>query len=63
MYCPKCGKPVDDDALFCSSCGHALKKENEKKSDLEEIDEKLVSATNEVFEKVEKEANDTYEED
>ena len=31
MYCPKCGKPVDDDALFCSSCGHALKKENEKK--------------------------------
>lgn len=62
MYCPKCGKPVDDDALFCSSCGHALKKENEKKSDLEEIDEKLVSATNEVFEKVEKEANDTYEE-
>lgn len=24
MFCPKCGKPNADDAVFCSECGHQL---------------------------------------
>lgn len=24
MFCPSCGKPNDDSAKFCSSCGHGF---------------------------------------
>lgn len=27
MYCPECGRPVADEAKFCSECGYALKPE------------------------------------
>lgn len=27
MFCPKCGKELKDDALFCSGCGNALNSE------------------------------------
>lgn len=29
MYCPNCGNKMDDDAYFCDSCGHRLKKQAE----------------------------------
>lgn len=27
MYCPNCGKPVDDKAMFCATCGMPLRQE------------------------------------
>lgn len=30
MFCKKCGKPVDDDALFCPGCGMSLKSESKE---------------------------------
>lgn len=30
MFCPKCGKEIPDDALFCSSCGSKIEKSEEK---------------------------------
>lgn len=27
MYCPKCGKEVNDDAVVCIHCGRSLKEE------------------------------------
>lgn len=31
MFCPKCGKPVGDDAHFCQDCGCPLSRTTEKK--------------------------------
>lgn len=28
MFCPKCGKQIDDGAMFCPECGASLKQEN-----------------------------------
>lgn len=32
MYCPNCGNQIDDNALFCSSCGTKLTSNNNEKS-------------------------------
>lgn len=39
MFCNKCGKPLDDNALFCTNCGNKIKKQasepvNEIKSEV-----------------------------
>lgn len=31
-YCQNCGQQIDDSAKYCSSCGKALKKENQQKN-------------------------------
>ena len=28
MYCPKCGKDLNNDAKFCTNCGYQIVKEN-----------------------------------
>ncbi len=30
MYCPKCGKPVNDNDRFCGACGAKLTHDNSK---------------------------------
>lgn len=30
MFCPKCGKQIDDDSIFCLYCGAKIVKHNEK---------------------------------
>lgn len=35
MLCPKCGKEIFDEALFCPNCGCAVKNDSEKSSNAE----------------------------
>lgn len=30
MFCPKCGKEINDDVVVCVNCGYSVKKEPEK---------------------------------
>lgn len=42
MYCPKCGKEINDSTKFCPQCGYLVKKESEEKTkeiDIKEIKE------------------------
>lgn len=36
MYCPNCGKEIDDNAKFCSYCGANLEEDNKKQTEKEE---------------------------
>ena len=37
MFCPKCGKQVDDNATYCSSCGQALNQPAEQESNVSKL--------------------------
>ncbi len=57
MFCNKCGKPLDDNALFCTNCGNKIKKQadepvneikNEIKSEVKNEVKKEPPVTNEI---------------
>lgn len=37
MYCKKCGKQIDEDAVFCSFCGTAQNQQIEQNSDDKQV--------------------------
>jgi len=39
MYCKKCGKEIDNDSIFCSSCGTKVPNTQTKKSSTQEIND------------------------
>ena len=43
MYCPKCGKEIDDNAHFCSFCGEEVSK---KEAETAKIEKKNTSEGN-----------------
>ena len=36
MFCPKCGKEINNDAVVCVNCGCSVKKEPEKSQEYDE---------------------------
>ena len=40
MYCKKCGKEIDDEAVVCPNCGCATENYKQEKSDLQAVEEK-----------------------
>lgn len=47
MFCKQCGSKIDDDSLFCSSCGHSLRKVETGMADIQKNSSKLLAiATN-----------------
>ena len=56
MFCPKCGKEIDDDSTFCEECGAELKKENvQSEFETEEPNVKPTDLSNNtVFDKTKK---------
>jgi len=39
MFCPKCGKKIDDEGKFCSHCGFKIETQNIEKEKKENEDE------------------------
>lgn len=46
MFCEKCGKELDDDAVFCTRCGNRVKKEEISKEKSKQIDENIEDKKN-----------------
>lgn len=43
QYCPNCGTPCEDDALFCEACGTDLRDDTVLRDELKEVDQIQVS--------------------
>jgi hypothetical protein len=63
MFCPECGKPIEEKASYCNSCGHSIKghsSDYESKSSGDNQNEKLqFLRTNKIFHDSSEELIDT----
>lgn len=57
MYCPKCGKNINDTASFCPSCGYQIKKEIKEEIKEEKITEQTKEINLEILKEVEQKPN------